>query len=64
MSSTITDVTVDVHSFDTPEREADGTLSWDATTAVVVVLRAEGATGLGLSPFERLRWHGGSGPWG
>ena len=47
MSSTIADVAVDVRSFDTPEREADGTLSWDATTAVVVVLRADGATGLG-----------------
>jgi L-alanine-DL-glutamate epimerase-like enolase superfamily enzyme len=47
MSSTIADVAVDVRSFDTPEREADGTLSWDATTAVVVVLRADGVTGLG-----------------
>jgi L-alanine-DL-glutamate epimerase-like enolase superfamily enzyme len=47
MTSTIADVTVEVRTFDTPEREADGTLSWDATIAVVVVLRAEGATGLG-----------------
>src|SRR4051794_14540834 len=36
-----------VYTVPTPEPEADGTLSWDATTAVVVTLHAGGRTGLG-----------------
>ena len=40
-------LTCDVHRFPTPEPEADGTLTWDATTAVTVVVRAAGETGLG-----------------
>ena len=35
------------YEFPTPETEADGTLSWSATTAVTVVLHAGGRTGLG-----------------
>lgn len=38
---------VAVRTFPTPEPEADGTLTWEATTAVVVVLHAGGRTGLG-----------------
>ncbi len=40
-------VTCGVHRFPTPEPEADGTLTWDATTAVTVQVRAGGETGLG-----------------
>jgi L-alanine-DL-glutamate epimerase-like enolase superfamily enzyme len=36
-----------VYRFPTPEPEADGTLRWDATTAVTVTLHAGGRTGLG-----------------
>jgi len=36
-----------VYRFPTPEPEADGTLQWDATIAVVVTLHAGGHTGLG-----------------
>jgi L-alanine-DL-glutamate epimerase-like enolase superfamily enzyme len=36
-----------VYRFPTPEPEADGTLEWDATTAVTVTLEAGGHTGLG-----------------
>ena len=36
-----------VYTFPTPEPEADGTLTWDATTAVTVTLEAGGRTGLG-----------------
>jgi L-alanine-DL-glutamate epimerase-like enolase superfamily enzyme len=43
----IDDITTAVYRFPTPEPEADGTLSWDATTAVTVTLRAGGQTGLG-----------------
>jgi L-alanine-DL-glutamate epimerase-like enolase superfamily enzyme len=43
----IDDITVAVYRFPTPEPEADGTLSWDATTAVTVTLHAAGQTGLG-----------------
>ena len=38
---------VAVYRFPTPEPEADGTLSWDATTAVVVTAYAGGRSGLG-----------------
>jgi L-alanine-DL-glutamate epimerase-like enolase superfamily enzyme len=38
---------VAVHSFPTPAPESDGTLDWDATTAVVVTAHAGGTTGLG-----------------
>ncbi|MEU1426996.1 enolase C-terminal domain-like protein [Nocardia sp. NPDC005746] len=43
----IDDVTVEIYRFPTPQTEADGTLSWDATTAVVVSIRAGRETGLG-----------------
>jgi L-alanine-DL-glutamate epimerase-like enolase superfamily enzyme len=43
----ITGVSTAVYTFPTPEPEADGTLQWDATTAVTVTLRAGGRTGLG-----------------
>ena len=43
----IDDITIAVYRFPTPEPEADGTLSWDATTAVTVTLHAAGQTGLG-----------------
>ena len=38
---------VDVYHFDTPVPEADGTLHWDATTAVVVHLHCGDTVGLG-----------------
>jgi L-alanine-DL-glutamate epimerase-like enolase superfamily enzyme len=44
---TISRVDTGVYRFPTPEPEADGTLSWDATTAVTVTLEAGGQTGLG-----------------
>lgn len=47
MSAVIDAVDVSVRTFPTPEPEADGTLEWDATTAVVVVLQAGERTGLG-----------------
>lgn len=40
-------VTVAAYKFPTPEPEADGTLTWDATTAVAVDLTAGGEHGLG-----------------
>ena len=40
-------VDVDVYTVDTPGPEADATLSWDATTAVVVHAHARDAVGLG-----------------
>jgi L-alanine-DL-glutamate epimerase-like enolase superfamily enzyme len=43
----ITDVQTAVYTVPTSEPEADGTLSWDATTAVVVTLHAGDRTGLG-----------------
>ncbi|HST47780.1 enolase C-terminal domain-like protein [Jatrophihabitans sp.] len=43
----IEEVEVAVYRFPTPAPEADGTLCWDATTAVAVQLRAGGRTGLG-----------------
>ncbi len=43
----ITGVRTGVHTFPTPRPEADGTLEWDATTAVTVTLEAGGRTGLG-----------------
>jgi L-alanine-DL-glutamate epimerase-like enolase superfamily enzyme len=46
---TITRVTTAVYRFPTPEPEADGTLRWDATTAVTVMLHAGGEVGLGWS---------------
>ena len=36
-----------MYRFPTPEPEADGTLQWDATTAVTVTLTGGGRTGLG-----------------
>ena len=40
-------VDADVYTVDTPEPEADGTLSWDATTAIVVHLHARDTVGIG-----------------
>ncbi|MGI9093471.1 MAG: enolase C-terminal domain-like protein [Mycobacteriales bacterium] len=40
-------VTTATYEFPTPEPEADGTLQWDATTAVTVTVQAGGKTGLG-----------------
>jgi L-alanine-DL-glutamate epimerase-like enolase superfamily enzyme len=44
---TVDRVEVEAYTVDTPEPEADGTLRWDATTAVVVHVGAGPATGLG-----------------
>ena len=43
----ITRITTAVYRFPTPEPEADGTLQWDATTAVTVTLQAGDKFGLG-----------------
>lgn len=43
----ITGVTTAVYTFPTADPEADGTLDWNATTAVTVSLTAGGQTGLG-----------------
>jgi L-alanine-DL-glutamate epimerase-like enolase superfamily enzyme len=43
----IAGLTTAVYRFPTPEPEADGTLAWEATTAVTVTLTAGGHTGLG-----------------
>lgn len=43
----ISRVTTAAYTFPTPQPEADGTLSWDSTTAVTVTLEADGRTGLG-----------------
>jgi L-alanine-DL-glutamate epimerase-like enolase superfamily enzyme len=40
-------LSAEVLRFPTPEPESDGTLDWDATTAVVVTAHAGGQTGLG-----------------
>lgn len=47
MADTIERVDVGCYRFPTPKTEADGTLSWDATTAVTVEITAGGLTGLG-----------------
>jgi L-alanine-DL-glutamate epimerase-like enolase superfamily enzyme len=47
MTARIEAVSTGVYRFPTPEPEADGTLQWDATTAVTVTLSAGGRTGLG-----------------
>jgi L-alanine-DL-glutamate epimerase-like enolase superfamily enzyme len=43
----VSSVSAAVYRFPTPEPEADGTLEWDATTAVIVTLEADGCTGVG-----------------
>jgi L-alanine-DL-glutamate epimerase-like enolase superfamily enzyme len=43
----VTAVRTGVYRFPTPTPEADGTFSWDATTAVTVEVDAGGCTGLG-----------------
>jgi L-alanine-DL-glutamate epimerase-like enolase superfamily enzyme len=56
----IDDVTVAAYRFPTPDPEADGTLTWDATTAVTVTLHAAGEAGLGWtysSPAAALVIH-------
>ncbi len=40
-------VSVGVYTFPTPDPESDGTLTWNATTAVAVNITAGGLTGLG-----------------
>lgn len=47
MTAPVTAVRTGVYRFPTPAPEADGTLSWDATTAVTVEVDAGGCTGLG-----------------
>jgi len=47
MTARIEDVRVAAYRFPTPTPEADGTLTWDATTAVTVQVTADGRTGLG-----------------
>ena len=47
VDTVIDGVDVDVYRFPTPGPEADGTLTWDATTAVAVTLHGDGTTGLG-----------------
>jgi L-alanine-DL-glutamate epimerase-like enolase superfamily enzyme len=44
---TIDRLTTGIFRFPTPEPEADGTLQWDATTAVTVQIHAGGQVGLG-----------------
>ena len=46
-SAGIDAVDVSTYTVETPEPEADGTLTWDATTVVVVHVHAGQATGLG-----------------
>jgi len=46
-AASITGVATAVYRFPTKQPEADGTLRWDATTAVTVTLSAGGQTGLG-----------------
>jgi L-alanine-DL-glutamate epimerase-like enolase superfamily enzyme len=46
-SARIDGVEVAAYTVDTPEPEADGTLEWDATTAVVVTAHAGQTSGLG-----------------
>ena len=47
VDTVIDDVDVAVYRFPTPEPESDGTLDWDATTAVTVTVRGDGIAGLG-----------------
>jgi L-alanine-DL-glutamate epimerase-like enolase superfamily enzyme len=47
VTAPVTAVRTGVYRFPTPTPEADGTLCWDATTAVTVELDAGGCTGLG-----------------
>jgi len=47
VSAVVGEVRTRVYRFPTPAPEADGTLQWDATTAVTVEVSADGCTGLG-----------------
>ncbi|MGZ4438154.1 MAG: enolase C-terminal domain-like protein [Nocardioidaceae bacterium] len=47
MTTPVTAVRTATYRFPTPVPEADGTLAWDATTAVTVEIDAGGRTGLG-----------------
>jgi L-alanine-DL-glutamate epimerase-like enolase superfamily enzyme len=47
VTAAVTAVRTSVFRFPTPTPEADGTLAWDATTAVTVEVDAGGRTGLG-----------------
>ncbi|MFC8732892.1 enolase C-terminal domain-like protein [Luteimicrobium sp. NPDC057192] len=49
----VDDVEARVYVVPTEQPEADGTFAWDATTVVVVIVRAGGATGLGWTYAER-----------
>lgn len=51
--ATISGLSTAVYAFPTREPEADGTLRWDATTAVTVTLQAGGQTGLGWTYSAR-----------
>lgn len=46
-SPNIGDIAVETYRFPTPQPEADGTLTWDSTTAVVVTISAGHERGLG-----------------
>jgi L-alanine-DL-glutamate epimerase-like enolase superfamily enzyme len=48
---------VSVYSIPTDQPESDGTLRWDATTIVVVQIRAGGVTGLGYSYADASAVH-------
>ena len=52
-SVTVDDVDARVYVVPTEQPEADGTLTWDATTVVVVQVRAGTATGLGWTYADR-----------
>jgi L-alanine-DL-glutamate epimerase-like enolase superfamily enzyme len=47
VDSVIDGMDIAVYRFPTPEPEADGTLTWDGTTAVTVTAHCDGITGLG-----------------
>lgn len=47
MSAPLSPLDVVTYRFPTPEPEADGTLEWDATVAVVVIARSGDTTGVG-----------------
>jgi L-alanine-DL-glutamate epimerase-like enolase superfamily enzyme len=49
----VSDLRTEVLRFPTPEQQADGTLSWDATVAVVVTVAAGGQQGLGWTYSDR-----------
>ena len=56
----ITRITTAVYRFPTPEPEADGTLQWDATTAVTVTLQA--GDKFDIKAFNDFVWSNGNVP--